>query len=393
MKILYLASIMSNKSFNCAFEKTKLKPGNSGQKYHQLFCQGLSCNIQEKITVVSQPPIDYFAILHGESDQYINYRYTPIIPIPIIKQFISFFFTFFYVLDWVIRNHNEKKVIICSITRIYNCIPAILIGKLLRIKLALIACDIPRLTFTQKTTEKLPNKVKLGIQISEMFSSSFDMFIFLTEAMNSVLNKKNRPYIVVEGFCDTNMSNFENCLENKLDKKVIVYAGGLYIKYGIETLIKAFVELDYPNSELWLYGTGDIKQENYDSISNVKFKGVKLNTEVIKNEIKASLLVNPRFTNEEYTKYSFPSKLIEYMSTGTFTITTKLPGIPNEYFKYCGTFDEESVVGYKNVLNNYLSMDKAILHERGLESKRFVLTEKNNIKQAQRVYNFIDKNI
>ena len=158
-------------------------------------------------------------------------------------------------------------------------------------------------------------------------------------------------------------------------------------------MIKAFVELDYPNSELWLYGTGDIKQENYDSISNVKFKGVKLNTEVIKNEIKASLLVNPRFTNEEYTKYSFPSKLIEYMSTGTFTITTKLPGIPNEYFKYCGTFDEESVVGYKNVLNNYLSMDKAILHERGLESKRFVLTEKNNIKQAQRVYNFIDKNI
>ena len=49
---------------------------------------------------------------------------------------------------------------------------------------------------------------------------------------------------------------------------------------------------------------------------------------------QATLLVNPRKGHEEYTKYSFPSKTMEYMASGTPTIMYKLPGLPIEYEEY-----------------------------------------------------------
>ena len=65
----------------------------------------------------------------------------------------------------------------------------------------------------------------------------------------------------------------------------------------------------------------------------------------------ATLLINPRFSNEEYTKYSFPSKNMEYMASGTPILTTKLPGMPKEYYEYIYLFEEESIEGMKNKMS------------------------------------------
>ena len=44
-----------------------------------------------------------------------------------------------------------------------------------------------------------------------------------------------------------------------------------------------------------------------------------------------AVLVNPRPNNEEYTKYSFPSKDIEYLSSGKPTVAFLLDGMPKCY--------------------------------------------------------------
>ena len=38
--------------------------------------------------------------------------------------------------------------------------------------------------------------------------------------------------------------------------------------------------------------------------------------------------VNPRQNNEEFTKYSFPSKTMEYLASGVPVVAYKLDGIP-----------------------------------------------------------------
>ena len=48
----------------------------------------------------------------------------------------------------------------------------------------------------------------------------------------------------------------------------------------------------------------------------------------------ADVLVNPRLNEGEYTKYSFPSKTMEYLSTGRPVVCYKLDGIPDEYDKH-----------------------------------------------------------
>lgn len=45
----------------------------------------------------------------------------------------------------------------------------------------------------------------------------------------------------------------------------------------------------------------------------------------------ADVLVNPRQNDDEYTKYSYPSKNIEYLMTGNAVMAYMLDGIPEIY--------------------------------------------------------------
>jgi len=50
--------------------------------------------------------------------------------------------------------------------------------------------------------------------------------------------------------------------------------------------------------------------------------------------LKADVLVNPRENNEEYTKYSFPSKNIEYLASGNPVVAYMLDGMGDCYREY-----------------------------------------------------------
>ena len=104
-------------------------------------------------------------------------------------------------------------------------------------------------------------------------------------------------------------------------------------------------------------------------------------------QLKATLLVNPRSTNEEYTKYSFPSKNMEYMVSDSPTLTCNLPGVPEEYQQYVYLIKDETVEGLTNTLRAVLSKTREELHQRGMEVevRCYVLDNKNNVVQAGKV--------
>lgn len=110
-----------------------------------------------------------------------------------------------------------------------------------------------------------------------------------------------------------------------------------------------------------------------------------MNDVVIQAELDADLLINPRPTHEEFTKYSFPSKNMEYMATGTPVLTTNLPGMPEEYKQYVYLMEDETEQGVCKVLLSVFSESESIRFEKGLQAKRFVLKQKNNAKQAERL--------
>lgn len=392
MKVLYISSLVSDFLFE-KYISNKKTTGYTGQKYHGLFVRGFVANLSKNdVTVLSQPPIQNASFKLIENSFGIRYRYIPIVPIPILKQIISVIYSFLYTLYWCIKNINERKIVVCSLMRIYQYPPVFIASRLFGCKQITIACDIPWMTTVQVREGNLSYKMRFVIWISKKLCSLFDGYVLLTETMNNVINLKRKPSIVIEGFCDIEMNNVVNRISDKNVKDVIIYAGGLNKKYGIGELVEGVKRIKSDNIELWLYGTGDMKKElENENNPKIHFFGPKSNKEVVNSELRAMILINPRPTSDEYTRYSFPSKTLEYMASGTYTITTALAGIPSEYFKYCGVIEQCDAQGICDAIEIALNMGREELHKRGLAGKEFAIKQKNNIFQVKKVVEFINK--
>lgn len=225
--------------------------------------------------------------------------------------------------------------------------------------------------------------------------SSFDLYVLLTSQMNELVNPNMKPHIVMEALCDLSMANTDVRQEEKSSPRTVIYAGGVHERYGLKMLAEAFVQANISDTRLVYYGSGPYVEEYIKLCAanpNLEYRGVAPNDEIVAEEMKATLLVNPRPTTEEFTKYSFPSKNMEYMASGTPLLTTNLPGMPEEYHQYVYLFEEESVQGYADALRKVLSLPADIIYAKGGQAKMFVLQDKNYLVQAQRVLGLLDLN-
>ena len=214
-------------------------------------------------------------------------------------------------------------------------------------------------------------------------------FCFLTESMNCI-NIPKRPYVVIEGISSFNREVIDVVKLNK--NHVVMYAGGLYEKFGINDLVDAVIEMEDDNFELHLYGEGnsvDYIKKAANNCHRIKYMGVVGVETIKKAESEAYLLINPRPVNEEYTKYSFPSKILEYMSSGTPVLTTKLSGIPEDYFNYIYSISENGKEGIKEALKYVLEKEEIELIDKGRRAQKFVFEQKNGQSQVQKLLNMI----
>lgn len=407
MKILYISSVPSKNQFN--YMKSMLKDNidnvkygmqESGFKFHHLVMEGIIKNKNEIYSLVGRPVsrhshkgIFWKNIKENEKD--IFYEHIAILNIPILKNIFACVSYFFKTKKWLKKNKKEDKCIIIDAAYV-TIIPFInLATKIIKCKKVAVVCDIYEYMADVKDSRE--NKSKIHKYVSKIMKNNYlqmDGFVFLTEAMNDVLNKRNVPYIVMEGLVDSNMKSKNNTLKDKNPKDIVMYAGAIREKYGLKYLIDGYSKYNNNNSELWIYGSGDYVStvEKYaKKDKRIKYYGIVDNKEIVKREIEATLLINPRPTNLEFTKYSFPSKNMEYMVSGTPILTSKLPGMPDEYLDYVYLINENSSKGITDALNNTLSKDKEELHKKGIKAKKFVLDRKNNIVQAKRILDLCEE--
>lgn len=333
---------------------------------------------------------------HREVENDIIYEYAKYFNLPLIKDIFVMFHTFIKVLTWGIKERKNKAVI-CDVLSISANIGALLASKLLGIKTVGIVTDMPGLMVTASLDKSKHRSISMGriyTAVNKSYLSSYSYYVFLTEQMNDVINLNKRPYIVMEGLCDYELSKTISRVTSKAEPKIIMYAGGLHEKYGLKLLVEAFCQIQRDDIKLVVYGSGPFSK-NLQSISTVdnrvEYRGTVSNEIVIRTELEATLLINPRPTNEEFTKYSFPSKNIEYMVSGTPLLTTKLPGMPKEYYPYVYLISDESVAGYREALENILRIDSQELIEKGELARNFVLQKKNNLVQTSRIVNLINQ--
>jgi len=204
------------------------------------------------------------------------------------------------------------------------------------------------------------------------------------------------PYVVVEGIATDTFSDILNISENQ-GIKTILYSGTLSEKYGVIDLVNAFLKLSNKDYRLVICGAGETDEyiiQKSKEDCRIIFKGLIKRDEVFKLQKSATILVNPRPNNEEYTKYSFPSKILEYMSSGTPVLSFRLAGIPDEYNSYYYTLEgDDTEIAILNGLRNTLAISEVELANYGKRAKEFVLREKSAIFQTRKIVDMINEEI
>ena len=105
---------------------------------------------------------------------------------------------------------------------------------------------------------------------------------------------------------------------------------------------------------------------------------------------EATVLINPRQNNGEYTKYSFPSKTIEYLASATPLIAYKLDGIPDEYDDYIEYVEGNSVDDLKNKIIDICEMDRDKLIIKGNKNRNFIINNKNARYQTKKILDILN---
>ena len=398
MNIIYLSSVCSQGRFDRLVSQGQITKMPQAQKYHHLLLEGLRSVTEDRITVISSYPVAKSSTrvykTDSETEGGTDYYYPGFVNLPFLRQICLWINTILLAL----RHTKEKdSIIICDILNRSIFYSAKWVRVLRKTKIVGIVTDVPGLTSGARA-KLLPwwkRAIKsAAVNVSKSSVKTCDAYLLLTEAMNEIVNPKQKPYIVIEGHSDISMKDRDNKLENKTVDKTIMYAGGTHKEFGIALLVDAFLEINNPEWTLHIYGDGNYQNELRKISSehrNVIYHGMKPNAEIVDAQIRSWLMVNPRITNAEYVKYSFPSKTLECMASGTPLLTTRLAGMPKEYYPFVYLFDEESFDGFKRVLNDVFSISAEDLHEKGLRAKDFALNQKNNVKQAEAFYSFIKR--
>lgn len=330
------------------------------------------CNIQE-----------YFGEYEvcGESLKFIN--------IPIIKMLDKERKAYYGLCKWGLNKSGAKFIIIYSVHSPFIKAAVDYKQKVdQNVRIILIVPDLPEfMSSKQNFLLKLLKKRDSGNL--QFLYEQIDGYILLTDYMKERLPIEGKPYRVVEGiYREANHLSIP-----QIGKKKVFYSGTLAKRYGIMNLVNAFIKMRRTDCILEICGMGDAADEIRvlaNSYSNIHYLGQIPRDEVLKRQSEAVLLVNPRTPEGEYTRYSFPSKTMEYLGSGVPTLLYKLPGIPKEYYEYCFTIEELGVDALAFVMNSILSLPEKELLSKGHQAREFILQNKNPKAQCAKLKSLIE---
>ncbi len=212
-----------------------------------------------------------------------------------------------------------------------------------------------------------------------------DRFVLLTDAMADYLSLDKGRYVLMEGIADLD-DNYRPAPLPPSDLKTIVYTGGLAKKFGIPELLEAFSKIPNPDYRLVICGSGEMAEEIREAAKKdgrILLKGALPHQEAVALQRTATVLVNPRMPKEDFTKYSFPSKTIEYMMAARPVLMFRLPGVPEEYDPYLNYFSSQ--LSMPDDIIRLCAKKEAELAAIGRQARQFVLEQKNCKVQAERI--------
>lgn len=388
-KVLYLSSLCTVKEYKKMFSKYGTTSSHASQKFNRLFVKGLIENncevyaISQKIVLNEQ---DVKKNIELDSESNVNYEYISWCKNKSHNSIEFILKARKQIKKWI--KNNPEGIVICDIVLGEMSIALLTLSYLLKGKKFAIVTDVPsiRAGEQRKGFKAIPYKIKNAL------INYYDGYIFLTEQMNQVLNKSHKPYVVIEGIADEEVIKYKNTVEHKARKKIVMMAGLLEEIFGVNILLENFSQIKNDDLELNFYGKGSSINviNNYSAKDpRIRYCGELTNEEIVKRETQATLLVNPRPPIGEWTSYSFPSKNMEYMASGTPLVAFDLPCIPEEYKQHF--FCAKDVDDFGRLLKKIVKKNTEELNAYGLEARKWIIKNKSSRVQVKKFVDMVSR--
>lgn len=391
MKIVYIGSVVSE-------ELAEKLSGTSiaGNKMQFHVIDELSKYPDVDISVVSVKSRAAFPrdkkIFERKSHIQINDRVNAIcIPycnLPIVKQ-IWHTFSMWYQADRVIRKEGIPDVLLT-----YNLFPqtGMAFNKLKEkykiVGVSLLA-DLP-----------IDDAAGRG-RIMRLFRKRFDAMTvkYLKRCRNYiVLNANaikrynlNARYTVVDGGIDIDNIDISYTPYKPCEKN-IVYAGSLVTYNGIIPLLEAMDKVADQDVVLDIYGDGDLKNfviTASERNHNIRYHG-RVSSDLLEDIYrKAWLLINPRYIDDPISQVTFPSKMFEYLISGTPVLSTHLNGFSSDYDEIMFFAYDDSPEAIAKAIDNVAKLSIEQMNSKAQKAKNFIIEKKNWHYQVKTIKKFL----
>ena len=296
----------------------------------------------------------------------------PFINLPAVKHATRFVTSFFALLSEVLRYGRPDTVFVYSAHTPY-LLAAFLARKICGVDYFVMVPDLPQHMnhgLKQPPLWRMFKTIDTKI-ITKLVARANGVATITKYVLSDVPEWEALPSVVIEGIAEVqSMPERVECA----GKPYFLYSGSLNEAYGVGELVRAFAasKLD---AELWICGSGPLSEtiRSYsESDSRIKYLGFLSQDRLATVQRAAIGLLITRPSVDPYVRYSFPSKLLEYMGTGVPVLTTRLPGIPGEYYEFLSIIEECSPRGIIDALGAHLSREADEHKQQGRKALKFV---------------------
>lgn len=265
------------------------------------------------------------------------------------------------------------------------------------IRTLLIVPDIPECMVEMDGRMSMKNRlVSVMNRRTREYSLRYDKYVYLTGAMDDFYHAGPGRSMVMEGLVDDRRVATEKATgaTKPAAKEIILYTGTLRRIFGVTFLADVFEKGCFPDTELWICGSGEAAEELAERARrnpNIKFFGLVDSERALALQRQATILANPRPSEGNYTRYSFPSKTLEYLLAGKTVVMNRLPGIPAEYDGYLHYPSDESREAWIAKIREIMSMRAEDRSQRDKAGRAFIIGNKTASRQCRRIVDFINR--
>ena len=372
---------------------------NQINTYQWAFIDGLRMNMgrEEKLQIVNALPVGIFPLhyrqlwLRGKRKEAMTEL--PSLNLPWFKQKMRAMYAKRALEQWVAASPENRNILVYSLYLPYMEAVAHVKRRHPDVRATIIVTDLPNELGIASGRKGLLKWIEFRMgEKRTSLCTAFDGFVLLTRHMAEALPIDGKPTLVIEGLASPPQPIDPAALPILPEdaRPAVLYTGTLNRELGIDLLLDAFAQIR--DAQLWLCGHGDMShtvQAAAAQHDNILYFGFVPQETALALQDKAAALINPRTSQGIFTRYSFPSKTMEYLRSGKPVLCCKLDGIPDDYDPYLTYIKPQTALGIQAALAALLAKPPAEREAMGQRGKAYVLHEKSSQVQCAKLLGYM----